>query len=238
MFVSSNRYFVAAEWLLQAHKCTAASSSQARPTNIVQRTAAMHKCHSCLLSAPGSPPMAAALPHLTSARSVCPDCRSPLLQSKPSGRGATGLPPCHLLVRVHDFIPARSWQEGSQGKTNRSAEPFLLLWSCYWHSSLLAAPVALQTLPAPSQFSGWSHSFAAAARPRPCPTPRAASSTMGSRDLLPPCSWSWCFGRLPQTCSHWPAWTSHCRSLDLVWAFDVFQAPWLQAAKAFLQVSL
>ena len=48
----------------------------------------MHKCHSCLLSAPGSPPMAAALPHLTSARSVCPHCRSPLLQSKPSGRGA------------------------------------------------------------------------------------------------------------------------------------------------------
>ena len=198
------------------------------------------------LVCPGSPPIPAALPHLTSARSVCPHCRSPLLQSKPSERGAIrvpshgtcpadaqGLPPCHLVVQVHGFLPARSWQEGPQGKTNRSAEPFLpLSWSCCWHSSLLAAPVALQTLPAPSQFSGWDHSFAAVARPRPCPTPRAASSTMGSRDPLPSCSWSWCFGRLPQTCSHWPAGTSHCPSLDLVWAFDVFQVPWLQAAKA------
>ena len=48
------------------------AENRPRPTNIVQRTAAMHKCHSCLLFAPGSPPMAAALPHLTSARSVCP----------------------------------------------------------------------------------------------------------------------------------------------------------------------
>ena len=155
--------------------CTAASSSQARPTNIVQRTAAMHKCHSCLLSAPGSPPMAAALPHLTSARSVCPHCRLPLLQSKPSGRGAIR---AQVIAEPDSFFAwhlsrrcpcgcrratywcgymtfSRSQQEESQGKTNRSAEPFLLLsWSCYWHSSLLAAPVALQTLPAPSQFSG------------------------------------------------------------------------------------
>ena len=28
----------------------------------------------------------------------------------------TGLPPCHLLVRVRDFLPTRSWQEGPQGK--------------------------------------------------------------------------------------------------------------------------
>ena len=100
--------------------------------------------------------MAAALPHLASARSVCPHCWSPLFQSRPSVtaepdsffaghlscRCAQGCRRATYWCRYMAFFRPDLGKRGRKEKTNRSAEPYLLLsWSCYWHSSLLAAPV-------------------------------------------------------------------------------------------------